>query len=432
MWNELFITYNGPSLFCELLANYTKSIDKQIIRMLKLKKETCELLNLNNLPFVTTPSGKKLTDHYEIGEFITTITGLNYLLIGRTDTCADSHKKFFKELIAAKNPYLYLNEKLAYNTFINNSNNITISDLYAYCYVLLDIIKFNNSDKYEFPNLCRWALHIQSLEGINNQISRLNMKLSLPYEKLYININSSLNLKDSKINDVTSNKQTKAEVSKPSKVLDPEKQKEIDKKIEQARLEKETKKKEKQNQPISTGQKDSKNNKQQKKEEDTRHPVSKLDIRVGKIVSIEVNKDSEKLYNEVIDFGNGLQRKIASGLKGKIDIELLRDSMVVCILNLKERTLCNWPSHGMLLCCNKDNSYDFIRPPTGSKPGDLVSFGNYPRQPDDVLNPKKNPWDLVKDKITINDKGVAVFDNESEWKTDKGIITSKLTNSVIS
>lgn len=44
------------------------------------------------------------------------------------------------------------------------------------------------------------------------------------------------------------------------------------------------------------------------------HELSKCDIRVGKIVWCEKNPNSEKLYNEKIDIGNGEVRDIASGL----------------------------------------------------------------------------------------------------------------------
>ena len=43
--------------------------------------------------------------------------------------------------------------------------------------------------------------------------------------------------------------------------------------------------------------------------------MSKCDIRVGKIVWVEVNPNSEKLYNEKVDIGNGEIRDIASGLQ---------------------------------------------------------------------------------------------------------------------
>jgi glutamyl-tRNA synthetase len=39
-----------------------------------------------------------------------------------------------------------------------------------------------------------------------------------------------------------------------------------------------------------------------------------MDIRVGKIVDVVKNPNSENLYNEKIDIGNGEIREIASGL----------------------------------------------------------------------------------------------------------------------
>jgi len=39
-----------------------------------------------------------------------------------------------------------------------------------------------------------------------------------------------------------------------------------------------------------------------------------MDIRVGKIVGVVKNPKSEKLYNELVDIGNGEIREIASGL----------------------------------------------------------------------------------------------------------------------
>jgi aminoacyl tRNA synthase complex-interacting multifunctional protein 1 len=39
-----------------------------------------------------------------------------------------------------------------------------------------------------------------------------------------------------------------------------------------------------------------------------------MDIRVGKIVKVWKHPESEKLYCEEVDMGNGEIRKIASGL----------------------------------------------------------------------------------------------------------------------
>ena len=171
-----------------------------------------------------------------------------------------------------------------------------------------------------------------------------------------------------------------------------------------------------------------------KKEVDDTPSISKLDIRVGKIVNIVENTESDKLFNEQIDMGNGEIRKIASGLKGRIPIEDLKDSFVVVLCNLKERTLKGWPSHGMLLCASReDGSVEPLRPPQGSEPGDQVTISNFPRLPVPELHPKRNPWDDVKADLTVDGFKVAQYKKENAWTTPKGKITVKsLDNSVIS
>jgi hypothetical protein len=87
----------------------------------------------------------------------------------------------------------------------------------------------------------------------------------------------------------------------------------------------------------------------------------------------------------------------------------------------------------MLLCCNNGDTYEPIRPSTGSKPGDLVHIGDYSRQPVSELNPKKNPWDVVKDDLIVNEEKIATFAKNLLWKTENGYITSEsLTNAKIS
>lgn len=49
--------------------------------------------------------------------------------------------------------------------------------------------------------------------------------------------------------------------------------------------------------------------------------VSKLDIRVGKIVKCEKHPDAESLYVEQIDLGEGKLRNVCSGLVKYIPLE---------------------------------------------------------------------------------------------------------------
>lgn len=75
-----------------------------------------------------------------------------------------------------------------------------------------------------------------------------------------------------------------------------------------------------------------------------------MDIRVGKIIEVWKNPNSEKLYNEKVDIGNGEIRSIASGLQKLIPLEEMKDAMCVVLCNLKAKKLADYMSHGMVLC----------------------------------------------------------------------------------
>lgn len=151
-----------------------------------------------------------------------------------------------------------------------------------------------------------------------------------------------------------------------------------------------------------------------------------MDIRVGKIVEIHKNPNSEKLYNEKIDIGNGEIRCIASGLQKLIPIEQMEGAMCVVLCNLKARKLADWMSHGMVLCAETPDRAvaELLVPPPGSQPGDVITFAGFERKPPAELNPKKNPWDNVAPKLKINAEGVAVYENVP-FATEKGVVKSK-------
>lgn len=133
--------------------------------------------------------------------------------------------------------------------------------------------------------------------------------------------------------------------------------------------------------------------------------LSKCDIRVGKIVEVWKNPNSDKLYNERIDMGNGVIREIASGLQQFIPLEQMQDAMVVVIFNLKARKLADYMSAGMVLCGETEDKsvVELLTPPEGSVPGDLISFEGYERACPEQLPAKKNPWDNVA-KCLVMDK----------------------------
>jgi aminoacyl tRNA synthase complex-interacting multifunctional protein 1 len=382
MWMELFVNSNDSSFFLELLAIYTHSTKKHI-RVLKVRELTQNLLKLPDLPILVTNTGEIVRDEKEICELIAQLTDQYKNLIGHDESQALAKFEFIQYLKQQKDNkarIAFLNKHLCLNTFCSGFH-VTIADLYAFSCVLSDVINLSDVDKATNSNVVRWVHHIQNLKDIKECLTKCKLTCLLPFEPLYLEPVKA---------------EEKVEAKKKEAVPKEKKGGEV-------------------------------------KKEDDVHAISKLDIRVGKIVEINVNTESEKLYNEKIDIGGEI-RTIASGLQKKVPIEDLKDSLVVLLCNLKPRTLCGWNSHGMLLCAtdDKDNT-EPIRPPPGSKPGDQIFIGDFPRLPVAELNPKKSPWDIVKDQLLINEEKVATYDLKHEWKTDKGVITCKsLTKAKIS
>lgn len=155
-----------------------------------------------------------------------------------------------------------------------------------------------------------------------------------------------------------------------------------------------------------------------------------MDIRVGRIVEVWKNPASEKLYNEKIDIGNGEIRCIASGLQKLIPLEQMQNSLCVVLCNLKPKKLADYMSHGMVLCAETPDrlTAELLQPPEGSQPGDPIFFPGYERKPPAELHPKKNPWDNVQPKLSLNANGVACFE-DVPFTTEKGVCKSKsITN----
>ena len=112
-------------------------------------------------------------------------------------------------------------------------------------------------------------------------------------------------------------------------------------------------------------------------------------------------------------------------MRGRDEINDIKDSLVVVIVNLKKRNLKGWPSHGMILCTsNKEGKVEPLRPPEGSQAGDSVYIGDLKRDP---ANDKHCPWEQVAKYLMVNSKKEATYKDEKDefvWHTEKGNIVS--------
>lgn len=79
---------------------------------------------------------------------------------------------------------------------------------------------------------------------------------------------------------------------------------------------------------------------------------SKINLVVAKILNVEKNPSSDKLFIEHLDDGSGTERVIQSGLVGFITEEELKGKHVILVENLKPRKMRGVESRGMLLAAD--------------------------------------------------------------------------------
>ena len=139
-----------------------------------------------------------------------------------------------------------------------------------------------------------------------------------------------------------------------------------------------SKKKEKESKSTSSKVDDTKA-KISKQEIDPKLDPSKLDIRVGKILSVERHPDAESLYVEQIDVGEETPRTVVSGLVKYLTVEQLNNQLVLLLCNLKPAKMRGIESQAMLLCATSadGNTVEFLQPPVGASPGDKAHFDGH-------------------------------------------------------
>ena len=78
----------------------------------------------------------------------------------------------------------------------------------------------------------------------------------------------------------------------------------------------------------------------------------KVDLRVGKITSVEDHPNADKLYVVKLDDGTDNGRTICAGLKNYYTIDEMTGKTVVFVSNLKPRPLRGITSEGMMLAAD--------------------------------------------------------------------------------
>jgi len=160
-------------------------------------------------------------------------------------------------------------------------------------------------------------------------------------------------------------------------------------------------------------------------------PVTRLDIRVGKIISCEKHPDADALYLEQIDVGEDEARTVISGLAHFVPLEEMQDRMVAVVCNLKPAKMRGIMSSGMVLCGSNEEhtKVEILDPPAGAQPGEhlmLDGFGIMKPGPEDAVLKSKSQqgvWKLVAPDLKLVD-GEATY-NGKLFTTSAGPLSCK-------
>eukprot|EP00904_Undaria_pinnatifida_P008338 jgi/Undpi1/4634/HiC_scaffold_18.g07988.m1 len=148
---------------------------------------------------------------------------------------------------------------------------------------------------------------------------------------------------------------------------------------------------------------------------------SKLDVRVGVIVKAWEHPDSDKLYCEEIDLGEGKTRMIASGLRANYTLEEMQGRRVTVLANLKARNLGGFKSEGMVLCASSaDHSVvKIIEPPPGAAIGARVTVSGTEGEPATPAQlQKKKIFEKCVPKLRTNSEGLPGYDGVGIFNVD--------------
>ena len=142
--------------------------------------------------------------------------------------------------------------------------------------------------------------------------------------------------------------------------------------------------------------------------------LSRLEIRVGKIVDVTTHPTLEKIFVEKIDIGEEEPRTICSGLQGYLTEADLQDKSCIVLANLKPRDLEGVPSCGMILCASnsEDTDVQLVSPPEGAAPGELITFDGHLPEPTDNGNRAVKAFKKCAKFLTTDEEGVAQFTGE--------------------
>ncbi|XP_038569191.1 aminoacyl tRNA synthase complex-interacting multifunctional protein 1-like [Micropterus salmoides] len=167
-------------------------------------------------------------------------------------------------------------------------------------------------------------------------------------------------------------------------------------------------------------------------QEDAKVDVSRLDLRIGRIITAERHPDADSLYVEQVDVGEASPRTVVSGLVKHIPLDQMQNRMAVLMCNLKPAKMRGVVSQAMVMCASSPDKVEILDPPSGAVPGDRVTFQGFPGEPDKELNPKKKVWEQIQPDLRTDGQCVATYKGAAFEVAGKGVCKAQtMSNSGI-
>ncbi|XP_066912466.1 aminoacyl tRNA synthase complex-interacting multifunctional protein 1-like [Clytia hemisphaerica] len=148
--------------------------------------------------------------------------------------------------------------------------------------------------------------------------------------------------------------------------------------------------------------------------------VSRLNLKIGKIIDVKRHPDADGLFMETVEFGEEKPRTILSGLVKHYTLEQMKDRTAIFLCNLKPQKMRGIASEGMIMCASTPEKVEIITPPEGAAIGDRVICPQFAGEPDGQLNPKKKIWEQVAPDLAVDDEGFASYKGNSLVIEGKG------------
>ncbi|XP_058495727.1 aminoacyl tRNA synthase complex-interacting multifunctional protein 1-like [Solea solea] len=160
---------------------------------------------------------------------------------------------------------------------------------------------------------------------------------------------------------------------------------------------------------------------QEEEEEDAAVDASRLDLRVGHIITALRPPQTDGVYVAQVDVGETTHRTVVSKLVNHIPVDQMQNRMAVLLCNLKPTSLGGVESQAVVMCASSPDKVEILDPPSGAVPGDRVTLQGFPGEPDKELT----LWNRIQPDLRTDGQCVATYKGAAFEVVGKGVCKSQ-------